>query len=218
MKTPLRSLLPVLLVAGALAGCAGSRPAATPAPVERGAAPKAAAATTGHAAGSVPAPERRPGGELLYYDSDVYVVHPKDHERLRAHARALRADPALRLVVRAHTDSVGAAVYNQALADKRADTVVKLIAAYGAAREQLVPVALGELEPAALGSGAEAMAKNRRVELLYGDAAFARAQVEAAGALHLAHAAPPVRPGVAKVRAAPLPRPEGAVRMVSMQR
>lgn len=222
MKTPLRHLFGAALAAGALAGCAGSRPAASPAPVARAAAaPKPAAAAPVKAASSAPARSRLPADDLLRYDSDVYVVRPEERERLRAHAEALRADPALRLVVRAHTDAVGASAYNQALAEKRADTVVKLIAAHGADRGQLVPVALGELEPAARGSGAEALAQNRRVELLYGDAAFARAQVQAVGALRLAQAdaSPPVRRvGGTKSRPAPPPRSEATVRMVSMQR
>jgi peptidoglycan-associated lipoprotein len=84
---------------------------------------------------------------------------------LEGHARALKADPARRLVVEGHADDRGGAEYNLALGQKRAEAVVKALRALGADEGQLEAVSFGDTRPVDPARTFEAWAKNRRAEL-----------------------------------------------------
>lgn len=68
--------------------------------------------------------------------------------------------------VAGHTDSTGAADYNQALSQRRADSVARYLTAQGVDGRRVFTRGFGEEYPAADNATAEGRRKNRRVELV----------------------------------------------------
>jgi len=67
--------------------------------------------------------------------------------------------------ISAHTDSVGAESYNQALSERRARSVVEYLNASGLSRGRFTATAFGESSPIDTNETAQGRARNRRVEL-----------------------------------------------------
>jgi outer membrane protein OmpA-like peptidoglycan-associated protein len=71
----------------------------------------------------------------------------------------------LRIEIRAHTDSMGEAAYNQSLSEKRANSVRDYMISKGIAANRMVAKGYGETKPIADNGTREGRAENRRVEL-----------------------------------------------------
>lgn len=85
--------------------------------------------------------------------------------QMQALAYVLKADPSSTVTIKGHTDSLGAADYNQQLSQRRAEAVAKyMIDNYGVAASQVKAVGYGESQPVADNATAAGRAKNRRVE------------------------------------------------------
>jgi len=69
--------------------------------------------------------------------------------------------------IEGHADERGSREYNVALANRRAQSVRRLVLFQGAAAEQVDVVSYGEEKPVALGHDEESWRLNRRVELVY---------------------------------------------------
>ncbi len=67
--------------------------------------------------------------------------------------------------VAGHTDSTGAAEYNQALSERRAQTVATYLAGKGLMEQRIITIGAGEMRPVATNDTAEGRQLNRRVEL-----------------------------------------------------
>jgi outer membrane protein OmpA-like peptidoglycan-associated protein len=67
--------------------------------------------------------------------------------------------------VAGHTDSTGAASYNQALSERRAGTVASYLQSQGVIGQRVITVGLGETWPMANNSSAAGRQANRRVEI-----------------------------------------------------
>jgi outer membrane protein OmpA-like peptidoglycan-associated protein len=67
--------------------------------------------------------------------------------------------------VAGHTDSTGGAAYNQALSERRAQSVVAYLTSRGVRQARLIVVGDGENHPVASNATPEGRAQNRRVEL-----------------------------------------------------
>ena len=67
--------------------------------------------------------------------------------------------------VAGHTDSTGAAEYNQQLSERRANSVAQYLENQGLATNRVVTIGAGETRPVADNSTPEGRAANRRVEL-----------------------------------------------------
>ncbi len=167
------------VLAAALAGCAGTR-VAGPAPVEdrlqagAGGGSAASGAAGGGGASSVARvdltasrgdADAAAAGRVVYFDFDSYVVRADAQPVITANGRVLKADARRRMTVEGHTDERGGREYNLALGQKRAGAVVQALVLMGAREEQLEAVSMGKERPAVTGSGEEAWAQNRRVEL-----------------------------------------------------
>ncbi|MFY0687684.1 MAG: PD40 domain-containing protein [Cyclobacteriaceae bacterium] len=74
-------------------------------------------------------------------------------------------NPTLKVEIAAHTDDVGSAAYNQALSERRAQSVVKLMIENDVAQDRFVAKGLGEAQPVVPNDTEENKAKNRRVVL-----------------------------------------------------
>ena len=67
--------------------------------------------------------------------------------------------------VAGHTDSTGTDQYNQALSERRAQTVATYLAGKGVMQQRMIPVGAGEGRPVATNETPEGRQLNRRVEL-----------------------------------------------------
>ena len=180
----MRKYLWIGLIAAALAGC--STTPSTEAPVDdRSAAgtPGSAAggATTGSAAGGGVSgsttgsasgnPLRDPSNILskrsVYFDYDSFVVRDEYRSLVEAHARYLQQNRNARATVQGNTDERGSREYNIALAQKRADSVKRMMTLLGATESQIETVSFGKEKPKNPGHDETAWAENRRDDIVY---------------------------------------------------
>lgn len=84
---------------------------------------------------------------------------------IREVAEAMEDDREVSVEIAGHTDSTGAADYNQELSQRRAEAVAqRLVSVYGIDEDRVTPVGYGEDEPVADNDTNEGRAENRRVE------------------------------------------------------
>lgn len=84
---------------------------------------------------------------------------------LRDAAATLQRNPTIRVEVAGHTDSDGAADYNESLSQRRAETVRDYLISQGVAEDRLTARGYGETSPIADNGTAAGKAQNRRVVL-----------------------------------------------------
>ena len=147
------------------AGCATQQEAPKPAPAPE--QPK-------------PAPEKpKPVAEKVTFAADVLFDFDKSDLRAEADATlgkaatVLAAYPGAKVTISGHTDSKGDGAYNQALSERRAQSVTAWLRAHGGkAPATFVVRGAGEREPVAPNTRSDgsddpaARQKNRRVEIL----------------------------------------------------
>jgi len=104
---------------------------------------------------------------IVYFDFDSSEIRPEYDELVKHHGKylALNADAHIRL--EGHTDERGSREYNIALADRRAQTVKRLLLFEGARAEQINIISYGEEKPADPGHDEKAWSLNRRAEIIY---------------------------------------------------
>jgi peptidoglycan-associated lipoprotein len=105
------------------------------------------------------------GKRVIYFDFDSDVVKEEYRPLVDLHARRLNANKKAALNLEGHTDERGGREYNLALGQRRAEAVAKSLTLLGVGANQVEAVSFGKERPAVQGSGEEAWAKNRRVEL-----------------------------------------------------
>ena len=166
-----------LIAAAALAGCSSAVKLDEPAPVET--RTPTAPANTGSQGATTPAAESRVATvdlnaqyteqvrdkRVVYFDFDSDVVKEEYRPLIDLHAKRLNNNKRLALTLEGHTDERGGREYNLALGQRRAEAVAKSLTLLGVGGAQVEAVSFGKERPAAQGSGEEAWAKNRRVEL-----------------------------------------------------
>ena len=86
-------------------------------------------------------------------------------QTLAADIAVLKANPGVRIRVDGHTDSDGAAAYNQGLSERRAAAVRERLVAAGIDADRLEIKGFGESNPVAPNDSAANKRRNRRVEL-----------------------------------------------------
>lgn len=176
-------LVSLSIVLAVLAACASNKPkgaadattAVAPAPSESTAVatplPADGVASAGLAAepneGEIDLPPELASRRVVYFAYDSDALAPAELELVAAHARFLAANPRVRLRLEGHTDERGTREYNIGLGERRAQAVRRAIALQGVADGNLATVSYGEEQPAATGSDEAALARNRRVELVY---------------------------------------------------
>ncbi|HEY7377145.1 MAG TPA: OmpA family protein [Steroidobacteraceae bacterium] len=67
--------------------------------------------------------------------------------------------------VAGHTDSTGSTEYNQALSERRAQTVAQYLEGKGLMQQRIITIGAGETHPVATNDTPEGRQLNRRVEL-----------------------------------------------------
>ncbi|TVO67238.1 OmpA family protein [Denitromonas ohlonensis] len=104
-----------------------------------------------------------PGAVL--FDTNSARVNPAFAQTLDQIAGTLNEHPNAMVNVVGHTDSTGAAEYNQRLSLDRATSVTNYLQGRGVAPGRLTPTGQGEVMPIADNSTADGRAQNRRVEM-----------------------------------------------------
>jgi peptidoglycan-associated lipoprotein len=107
-------------------------------------------------------------GTVLYFDFDKSELRADVRASLDERAEALQSKSGV-LRLEGHADERGTREYNMALGERRAKAVANYLSSQGVPASQIETVSYGEEKPAMLGGGSDAMAKNRRVELIYSE-------------------------------------------------
>lgn len=104
---------------------------------------------------------------MVYFDYDSYVIKSEFQPVVEAHAKFLSGDKTRKIAIEGHTDERGGREYNLALGQRRAEAVRRALGLLGVADNQMEAVSFGKEKPAMQGATEEAMAKNRRAEIVY---------------------------------------------------
>jgi OmpA-OmpF porin, OOP family len=103
----------------------------------------------------------------IFFDTDKTDLKAESTPTLAEIAQMMKGNPKLAILVVGHTDNQGAYEYNIDLSRRRADSVVKALAAnHGIDAKRMRGAGVGMLAPAASNSTEEGRAKNRRVEIV----------------------------------------------------
>jgi outer membrane protein OmpA-like peptidoglycan-associated protein len=106
-------------------------------------------------------------GSVLFASGQSMIL-PTAQERLNQVAEALMINKDRKLTVEGHTDSQGSHAYNQALSQRRAESVKNYLVSQGYPAELIAAQGQGEDHPIASNDTAEGRANNRRVEIIIG--------------------------------------------------
>ena len=160
--------------ATAAAGCDGAivaKPAAAPA-APAAVAPAAAAAPAAAPAAAAPAVAAAPAAasKVTYaadalFDFDKAVLKPEGKAKLDDLVGKVKGINLEVVIAVGHTDSVGAAGYNQKLSVKRAEAVKAYLVSKGIEKNRVYTEGKGLTQPVADNKTKEGRAKNRRVEV-----------------------------------------------------
>lgn len=100
------------------------------------------------------------------FDFDKATLKPDGKKMVDEAVRVMRDNPAMRVSVEGHTDSVGTDAYNQRLSERRANAVRDYMVSEGIDASRISTVGYGESKPVADNDTAEGRAENRRVEII----------------------------------------------------
>ena len=105
--------------------------------------------------------------KTIYFDYDSSDIKPEYEELVKHHGKYLALHSDVNIRLEGHTDERGTREYNIALADRRAQSVKRLLTFQGANSGQITIISYGEEKPAVLGQGEEAWSQNRRAIIEY---------------------------------------------------
>ena len=116
---------------------------------------------------SAPPPARRPPAILgdLFFAFDSAELLAEADGPLGLLVRELQGNPELRVRVSGYTDNSGPEEYNQALSERRTQSVVSYLRTRGVAASRIDERGYGESSPVANNATREGRSQNRRVEL-----------------------------------------------------
>jgi len=101
----------------------------------------------------------------IHFDTGKATILADSGQILGEIVKLLQQNPDLKLRVEGHTDNQGNAAANQALSEKRAQSVLAWLTAHGIPAARLTAKGLGQTQPVADNGTEDGRAKNRRVEL-----------------------------------------------------
>ena len=103
----------------------------------------------------------------IYFDFSKATIRPESEPVLKEIADVMAKNPAWKLSVEGHTDSIGGAASNQELSARRAAAARQaLVDRYHVAASRLTPAGFGASRPKETNDTLEGRARNRRVELV----------------------------------------------------
>lgn len=117
--------------------------------------------------GAINDPENILSQKIIYFDFDSSELQPEYAELIKHHGKYLALNAAAKVRLEGHTDERGSREYNIALADRRAQSVKRLLLFEGVSSKQISIISYGEEKPADFGHDEQAWRLNRRVEIIY---------------------------------------------------
>lgn len=126
--------------------------------------PKGAAGEATHRIAIRPRARRRIVLRNVHFDFDKFDLRADSQPILNEVAEYLKEYDEVRVLVVGHTDWTGTNAYNQALSERRANSVRRYLESKGIARQRIDAVGRGESQPVATNQTREGRALNRRVE------------------------------------------------------
>ena len=177
-------MLPVLVGALAVTGCANRKPITNNIPIENTDPSQNTGSNTGvttipvdpyanidqrggSAIGVTDANRPLLAKRVVHFEFDSSDILSTDYPTLQAHAQYLNANANSRLALVGHTDERGTREYNMALGERRAKAVESFLVSNGVRADQLEPVSYGKEQPVNPAHNEAAWSENRRVELKY---------------------------------------------------
>jgi OOP family OmpA-OmpF porin len=152
--------------ATAAQGCDGAIvPVAAPAPAPAAAPAPAPAARPAPAPAPAPVASKVTYAADAFFDFDKAVLKPEGKAKLDDLAGKVSGIALEVVIAVGHTDSTGAAGYNQKLSNKRAEAVKAYLVSKGIESNRIYTEGKGLSQPVADNATREGRAKNRRVEV-----------------------------------------------------
>ena len=102
--------------------------------------------------------------QQVHFATAKWKVLPDSYALLDQVVQVLRDQPAMRLSIEGHTDSVGGEAMNMKLSQARAEAVRDYLVKKGVATERLEAVGFGPTKPIASNKSETGRARNRRTE------------------------------------------------------
>jgi OmpA-OmpF porin, OOP family len=102
----------------------------------------------------------------IHFDTGKAAILPDSENTLGEIVKMLQQNADVKLSVEGHTDNVGPAASNQALSEKRAQSVVSWLTGHGIAVTRLKAKGWGQTKPVEDNGTEDGRTKNRRVELV----------------------------------------------------
>jgi outer membrane protein OmpA-like peptidoglycan-associated protein len=103
----------------------------------------------------------------IFFDFDKAAVKPESAPQLAEMAKAMKAEPKMKVYIVGHSDNKGTLDYNLALSQRRAEAVVQALSgSYGIPAARMTAKGAGPLAPLASNKDELGQAKNRRVEMV----------------------------------------------------
>ncbi|WP_052378903.1 OmpA family protein [Polycyclovorans algicola] len=115
--------------------------------------------------------------EGLEFEIDSAEIRSDEQASLDRSSDALKDRPEIKIEVHGHTDSTAPDAYNQALSERRAESVKAYLVDDGIAGERITTRGFGESKPVADNDTDEGRARNRRVELMISERTSPRSTV-----------------------------------------
>jgi peptidoglycan-associated lipoprotein len=169
-----KHLVASLLIALALAGCAGEEATKpTPGGEKAGAPAETVPATDKSATGaSLSDREKQKRAELLaqhsvHFAFDSSTIDDEARAIIEAHAAHLVANSQIKLSLEGNGDERGTREYNLALGERRAQAVEKMMKVLGVAGNRIKTVSYGEEKPLCQEHNESCWRQNRRAEIAY---------------------------------------------------
>ena len=116
-----------------------------------------------------------PGTYLVYFDLDRSALTVEGRQVVQEAANEYRRTGTARVSLNGHADLSGSRDYNQALSQRRAETVRRELVRLGVPAGSITTVAEGETDPAVPTPDGTREAQNRRVEIMIPQPAVAQA-------------------------------------------
>ncbi len=104
----------------------------------------------------------------IYFDYDRYELKSEAIEILSEHARQLKKNQNIKVLIEGHCDEWGTIEYNLALGERRSNSVKSFLVKYGISPDRLSTISYGKERPLDPEHNASAWAKNRRAVLVIG--------------------------------------------------
>lgn len=160
----LKQLLALACVLALVTGCASSGDTVDESAIDTSAETPVTVGNGSDSGLNIEEMDTAPVETVFYFDFDQSIIKPESRAALTAHAQ-IYGNNSESLRLEGHADERGSREYNIALAERRANAVRDFLVLQGVDRSRIETVSYGEERPAALGSGENAWAQNRRVEL-----------------------------------------------------